>query len=108
MARFILIDNNSGCIFGDTADYLADVDFGGSMTEAARLMDESIGENGRTYAELSSIPSDTRTGYAVYRADTKGGEAVPVVQDGQDQATINEVEGLCEFVGFVESVKAGD
>ena len=98
MTRYILIDSNSGYIFGDSADFAA----GNSdltPTEAARLMDESIGEHGREYRELSSVPRDTRTGYAVYRA-----EAVPVVQDGQDREMIEAVERDCEFVAFVEAV----
>ena len=42
------------------------------------------------------------TGYHVYRADVRGSEAVPVVQDGQDQDTINAVMELCDYVAFIE------
>lgn len=103
MARYILIDNNSGYIFGDTADFAngrSDL----SPADAARLLDESIGEIGRDYVEHNSNPRSTITGYRVYRADVRGSEAVPVVHDGQDQETIDEVVRLCEFVGFVECV----
>lgn len=102
MPRYILIDNNSGYIFGDSADFAAGNQSDLTPTEAARLMDESIGEHGREYRELSSVPRDTRTGYAVYRADINGSEAVPVVQDGQDREMIEAVERDCEFVAFVE------
>lgn len=100
MARYILIDSNSGYIFGDTADYLGGRD-PGSMSEAARLLDESIGEHGRRYEELSRNPRSTQTGYDVYRADIDGSEAVTVVQDGQDQEMIEAVERDCQYVGFV-------
>jgi hypothetical protein len=102
MPRYILIDNNSGYIFGDSADFAAGNQSDLTPTEAARLMDESIGEHGREYRELSCMSRDTRTGYAVYRADINGSEAVPVVQDGQDREMIEAVERDCEFVAFVE------
>ena len=47
MPRYILIDNNSGYIFGDSADFAAGNQSDLTPTEAARLMDESIGEYGR-------------------------------------------------------------
>lgn len=106
MPRFILIDNNSGYIFGDSADFASGNQSDLTPVEAARLLDESIGEHGREYSELSSQPRDTRTGYAVYRADIDGSEAVPVVYDGQDQETISAVERDCEFVAFVECSRA--
>ena len=101
MARYILIDNGSGYIFGDTADFAAGKDFDG-ICEAAKLLDESLGEHGRIYTELSRHPRTTVTGYSVYRADINGSEAVTVVQDGQDQEMIEAVERDCQFVGFVE------
>lgn len=101
MTRYILIDSNSGYIFGDTADFAAnrqsDIT---SIIDAARMLDESIGEHGLRYAELSRNPRSTQTGYYVYRADIDDTEAVPVVQDGQDQETIDAVERDCEYVGF--------
>ena len=103
MARYILIDNNSGYIFGDTADFAAgrqsDMQ---SITDAARLLDESNGEHGRSYVEHHHNPRTTTSGYDVYRADIDGSEAVPLVHDGQDQATIDQVEKLCRYEGFVE------
>ncbi|HRD35078.1 MAG TPA: hypothetical protein PLR02_12565 [Rhodocyclaceae bacterium] len=102
MARYILIDNNSGYIFGDSADFAQCAPDG--IVEAARILDESIGEQGRSYVERNSNPNTTATGYDVYRADINGSEAVPVVQDGQNQDVIDEVVRLCEYVGFVECV----
>lgn len=111
MPRYILIDSNSGYIFGDTADYAAGADLAQSAhfnpVEAARLLDESIGEYGRAYVETGR-PRDTRTGYHVYRADMDGSDAVPVVWDGQDQETIEAVERDCEYVGFVECKPSHD
>jgi hypothetical protein len=102
MARYILIDRSSGYIFGDTADYLGGRD-PSSITEAARLLDESIGERGRDYEELPRAEHEGRTltGYDVYRADIDGSEAVAAIQDGQDQETIEAVERDCQYAGFV-------
>lgn len=98
MARYILIDNGSGYIFGDTADYAnADLD----PIEAARTLDESIGEHGRNYGRICHNPQDGRTGYHIYRADVNGSEAVTVVNDGQDQDTIDAVTENCHYEGFV-------
>lgn len=99
MARYILIDNGSGYIFGDTADFA-----GGSTLEpceAARALDATIGEHGRHYDLIRQNPNDSRTGYHVWRADIDGSEAVAVVHDGQDQETIDAVERDCRYEGFV-------
>lgn len=118
MPRYILIDSNSGFIFGDTAQFerklrpfiSEDCKVGGSEmspTQAARVLDEeTVGEFGRSYIEHSRIPSDTRSGYAVYRADVNGSDAVAAIIDGQDQEMIEAVERDCEFVCFVECATA--
>lgn len=102
MPRYILIDNGSGYVFGDTAD-LPGNDDPSSLTpiEAARLLDESIGEPGREYELIGYNPRDTSTGYHVYRADVEGSDAVAVVTDGQDREVIEAVERDCEYVGYV-------
>jgi hypothetical protein len=99
MARYILIDNNSGYIFGDTAD-LAN---GAALEpcDAALALDQSIGEHGRDYDLIRHNPNDSRTGYHVYRADIDGPDAVAVVHDGQDQDTIDAVKENCRYEGFV-------
>lgn len=101
MARYILIDNDSGYIFGDSADF-AEQQSDLTPVKAAQILDESIGEYGRTYVESATSPQSTVTGYHVYRADVRGSEAVPVVSDGQDGETIQAVTELCDYVGFVE------
>jgi len=108
MARYILIDNASGYIFGDTADFsgvIAQAN-GGSPIDAAREMDEAvIGEHGRTYEEVNSLASN-ETGYHVYRADVGGSDAVVTVWDGQDQDTINAVIASCPLVATIRCISA--
>lgn len=120
--RLILIDNNSGYINGDTADLpqytLAGAEFPMTQSDlqlpadailAARWMDEGMWlEFGRSYEFLSRAPHDTSTGYLVYRADVGGSDAIPVVQDGTNQETINAVERDCEFLGYVAVVPCDD
>lgn len=99
--RFILIDNASGYVWGDSADLDGRI-FTGSALEFARALDESLGEYGRSYEEVGRYElGANELGYQVYRADIDGSEAVPVVWDGQDQATIDEVTRLCRRVGTI-------
>ena len=107
MARFILIDNGSGFIFGDTADFAQVQIDGGSAIDAARELDGTIvGEHGRDYEEVSRLASD-ETGYLVYRADVGGSDAVATVWDGQDQDTIDAVVASCPLVATIRCV-SGD
>lgn len=108
MPRYILIDNNTGYIFGDTAEFAQNSPHEITPAEAARLLDESIGTHGRVYIEHASAPRTTVTGYQVYRADINGSEAVPAVWDGQDQETIDNVTRSCEWVSFVECRDAAE
>lgn len=112
MARYILIDNNSGYIYADTADLHG---FDGSMRHgdeamilAARLTDEHIGCRDRSYEAVMSDPRTNEGYYRVYRADVGGSEAVPVVEDGQDQFMIDAVVEKCAFVGCVRYTDAED
>jgi hypothetical protein len=100
MARYILIDNYTGYVFGDSADIDGRI-VTGTPCEVASALDASIGEHGRTYTERPSAPRDTSTGYHVYRADINGSEAVPVATDGQDAEYIAAVQRDCEFVCYV-------
>lgn len=100
MARFILVDSSTGYIFGDTSDFAASQQID-SPEHAAQLLDEHIGAPASKY-ELMRNRANDAPGYFVYRADINGSDAVPVVCDGQDQATIDGVTDSCEFVGFVE------
>lgn len=104
MTRYIIQDCYTGYIWGDSADFAAP---GGkkeqpqTMVEACRMLDESLGEFERTYEEVSRLSGDT--GYVVYRADINGSEAIPVVQNGQDQEMIDAVERDCQLLGYVET-----
>lgn len=98
MARYILIDNASGYVFADSADLNGRI-FTGTPAEFAAAFDASVQEPGRTYVEVSRRGlASNETGYHVYRADVRGSEAVPVVQDGEDAETIAAVERDCEYV----------
>jgi len=102
MARYILIDIHTGYIFGDTADINGAAISCATTIDAARALDESIGQHGRSYE--GGTRSDLRSGrdgYIVYRTDIDGSEAVPVVFDGQDPETIAAVEQLCRYEGVV-------
>lgn len=66
MARFIIIDNNSGFIFGDTADNLVGKQSDWTAKNEADIL-----------------------------------EAVQLL-DGQDRETIDSVESICKYLGFVE------
>ena len=97
-ARYIMIDNCSGYVFGDSADLDGHI-FNGTPIEYAAALDASIGEHNRTYEDMSrrALGSE-ETGYHVYRADVNGSEAVALVWDGQDRETIEAVIRDCEYV----------
>jgi hypothetical protein len=105
MARFIIIDNNSGFIFGDTADRLTGRQSDwiekseADILEAVELLDEEINDGWRAYKYHRANPRSTVTGYHVYDAS---GDQVPCVQDDQDRETIDAVESSCGYLGFVE------
>ena len=120
--RYILIENASGHIFGDTAD-MPNVPISTSggypMTQseltgrdgpilAARWLDEAkIREFGRAYTEVYALASN-ETGYRAYRADANGSDAIATVQNGQDQDTINAVIADCELVAIIRVNNAMD
>jgi hypothetical protein len=98
MSRYILIDNASGYIWGDSADIGGKI-VTGTPVEVARVLDKDIGEfTNRTYQIISrSQLSTNETGYIVYRADINGSEAVPLITDGQSQEQIETVINECEY-----------
>lgn len=102
MARFIIIDVNSGYIFGDTADFAANQPSEITPEEACMLLDASLMQPGGHYVRCDERSSCAT--YLVYRADIAGGEAIPVVTDGQDRETIEAVEDFCSLVCGVERV----
>lgn len=99
MARYILIDANSGYIFGDSADLNGKI-FNGTAVEYAHALDESNGEHGREYIEHRRRPMSA-SGYFVY-SDASGSDAVTAVWDGQSRETVDAVERDCIFEGFIE------
>jgi len=96
MPRYILIDRNSGYIFGDTADYASGFDGALTPVTAAKLLDQSLKNPDYSYREIER--HDARATYDIYRADTGGSEAIAIVQDGQDPETIAAVESECRYV----------
>jgi hypothetical protein len=92
--RFILIDNDSGYIWGDSADLGGRI-FTGSPIEFARALDERLGEHGLSYEVVSrSRLGINEIGYLVYSAP----DAFPAIEDGQDQDTIDAVERECKYL----------
>ena len=102
MARYILIDNESGYIWGDSADLDGKI-FDGDAIEFARAVDASNHDDPalRNYEMASRPSSRNEWGYVVYRADVNGSDAVPVVWDGTGRETIEAVERDCEMIGFI-------
>jgi hypothetical protein len=100
MTRFILIENASGYIWGDSADLNGAIFPCPDAIAYAAALDASFGEHGRIYDRVG--PHDLtseETGYHVYRADVDGSDAVPIVHDGQDRETIRAVVRDCLYVG---------
>jgi hypothetical protein len=102
MARYILIDNASGYIWGDSADIGGKI-VNGTPIQVAKALDASVGlHTPRAYEIVSRGElASNETGYHVYRADIGGSEAVPIVQDGQDMDMIAAVERDCEYVATI-------
>jgi hypothetical protein len=100
MARFILIDDDSGYAFGDFTTSLANASE--ALIEAARATDANIGAPAREYAVHHARPSGQVTGYHVYRVDVNGSEVVGSLVDGQDREYIDAVTSQGVHVGFVE------
>lgn len=100
MAAYIIIDAYTGYIWGDTRDINGTTYNALDIVDACRTIDESIGGEPRAYEQVSRLSGDH--GYAIYRVDINGSEAVPVVHDGQDAETIEAVQHDCELAGYVD------
>jgi hypothetical protein len=106
MPRFIMIDSDSGYVFGDSADINGRILPCTNPIEACEGLDHSIGEYGRTYIEHYPDSDAARrgaNGYFVYRADINGSEAIGLIHDGQSRETIEAVQRDCRLVAFVET-----
>lgn len=115
--RYIVIDNASGYIWGDSADLNgriwtgenADGSYDDSPAGYCRALDESLGEHGACYVEVPRFAlASNETGYHVYRADTGGSEAVTLVTDGTDQEMIEAVQRDCEYLMTLQRVDDED
>lgn len=92
--RYILIDSNSGFVWGE-----AQAD---SLTDAARAVDiEANGRAADAYEELGSNPRDSSSYYIAYNAN--GSDIT--IDDGQDQDQIDAVSAL-PVAGYVLRVEA--
>lgn len=107
--RLIAIDNHSGYIFGDSADINGTIWAGEDVTDFLAAMEASFGEYGGTYEAVPRRDlASNESGYHVYRADVCGGEAVRVIDNGQDRDLIAAVIRDCEYVGTFRCVEAED
>jgi hypothetical protein len=94
MPHFVMIDHHSGFVWGE-------VDAGDHET-ACRLLDESLGQTGLDYHEVSrSRLAANASAYHVYLAPLDWRP----VGDGQDPAEIARVEAL-EYMTAVEITEA--
>ena len=102
-SRYILIDNCSGYIFGDSHDFNGQV-FNGTPIEYAAALDASIGEHGQTYEECGAHKiASNEGGYHVYRVVQAG---FPVVDDGTDPETIAAVVRRFPYVTTIRCISA--
>lgn len=106
MPSFIILDVDSGYIWGDTRDVGGKSVSFDSIVDACRAINESVGNFDFNYNEVPQLSS--KCGFKVYRVDINGSEAVPVIHDGQDDETIASVDRNCDFVGYVEYSRKPD
>ena len=101
MPRYILIDNGTGYIWADSADFRGRIWHSESgedtPAEFAAAVDASLGAHGRTYESVANLDSNA-TGYFVYRVDVRGSDQLGNVHDGQSREEIEAVERDCDLV----------
>ena len=99
MTRYILIDAHSGYVFGDTADrwWKMDGDAPVDHMDAAMSLDIALmmDTSGCSYENVSR--HDSRATYHIYTAD----DEFPIVFDGQDQKSIDDVIRDCPYLGSI-------
>lgn len=97
--HYIIIDRNSGFIWGDTyepwwkMDELPPVD----PLEAARSLDQSISNDASKLQYEITNKNDAKATYDIYVAK----DYFPAVRDGQDQSMIDLVCKRCTFTASV-------
>ena len=97
--RYIIIDRNSGFIWGDTADRWWRMDELPPVgpVEAARSLDQSVSNDmSETQYAITNRNDDMAT-YDIYIAK----DYFPPVRDGQDQSMIDLVCKRCAFTASV-------
>jgi hypothetical protein len=117
MTRIILIERNTGYIWGDSADFNGKLFTDDDAVQVRPSFDGSVDDFALAYAEALeqdidpsshgqfsheyywSSRSDNWT-YAAYRAD---GDKVPTVWDGQSSEEIQAVMDFCDEIGFITS-----
>jgi hypothetical protein len=105
MARYIFIDQNSGYIWGDSADIDGKI-VTGTPVEVVTALDASLEEDPDRFEYWQTYKSDAERTYDVYRADVGGSDAIGPIRDGTDHETIEAVLRNCEYVtSIVRTVK---
>jgi len=97
--RYIIIDRNSGFIWGDTADRWWRMDELPPVgpLESARSLDQSISNDMSEMQYEITDKYDAKATYDIYAAK----DCFPVVRDGQDQSMIDLVCKRCTFTASV-------
>ena len=103
-SRYILIDNCSGYIFGDSHDLNGQV-FNGTPLEYVAALEAHIGNYEKMTYETCSAPeiASNEGGYHVYRVVQAG---FPVVEDGTDPETIAAVVRRFPYVTTIRCISA--
>lgn len=98
MTRYIIVDNYTGFIWGDSVDFPKEPD---DILSVCRMLDDEIGsyEHGITYEKVSYFNGEF--GYLVYDASIPNGNKIPTSYDGQDQEIIDTVTNNCTLLGYV-------
>ena len=102
MPRYILIEEHSGYIWGDTAALPEFANTEQTPIDAARVLNESLGEYDREYKQVFPHEIMGQGGYLVYEAD----DDFPIVCDGQDRGEIDAVESTCRLVCAIRVFEA--
>ncbi len=105
--RIILIDQASGYVFADSADFegkVFNVPYPEYASVFAKAVDTKVLRQEERDYSLGSAVGDNG-GYVVFEADEQC-ELVPVITDGQSQAQIDAVLMHGRYVGFLKVRRA--
>ena len=94
--HYVIVDNHSGYIWGYTADVNGKTIPCQSAIEAAKVIDESMGEHGRLYEEVSRLASN-ETGYHIYQVPEHDGKEVVVITKAQQTRRFGDANWLQRF-----------